>query len=434
MKNEIKALLAAVAALVLVNLCLLYGGHRGGVFGANVPSSNIALPGIVAPASTTAAGTMSANDKTKADASNTIQVRVVTTVSLPAYTYANGSSGVGATITATSNGAIPAIDGVTLNVGDAILVHNGAALSDNGVYTVTALGDGSNPFILTRHALADSAAELAGMHVRTRLGLTHRGDVYTMALGQSSITVGTTALVFVRVGGLYADLRETFKIADDFAYGVNGTALSTTGFGTPTAGFVVSATGGTSAVTGANNTGTEIGIATLGTGTTTTGFSIGYAQGASIRVDTTSSAVFLSSKLKHTTAISDGTNTYKVRVGVELGGATPTDGVWVEADSNTDTHWQMVTRASSTGNPTTSGTTTITASQWDHITIWKDAGSTTWHAAVNAVEIGTGLSSNITTSVCFPFFSVVKSAGTSARTVDFDWYELTVFSPLGRAG
>ena len=41
---------------------------------------------------------------------------------LPASTYDNGSNGVGATLTADANGALPTIDGVTLSAGDRVLI------------------------------------------------------------------------------------------------------------------------------------------------------------------------------------------------------------------------------------------------------------------------------------------------------------------------
>lgn len=84
-------------------------------------------------------------------------VRVATTVALPAVTYNNGASGVGATLTAQANGALPNIDGVGLSVDDRILVKNQVAGLQNGIYKVTQLGDGSNPFILTRTVDADGS-------------------------------------------------------------------------------------------------------------------------------------------------------------------------------------------------------------------------------------------------------------------------------------
>ena len=86
--------------------------------------------------------------------------RAGTTADLSA-TYDNGSSGVGATLTAGSNGAI-VIDGVSLSVGDRVLVKNQTTASENGIYSVTTQGDGSTAFVLTRATPEDQPAELSG--------------------------------------------------------------------------------------------------------------------------------------------------------------------------------------------------------------------------------------------------------------------------------
>lgn len=69
-------------------------------------------------------------------------------------TYNNGTSGVGATITITAD-SIAVLDGVTLQVGDRILVKNQTNLVENGIYTYT------NTSTLTRATDADTTAELS---------------------------------------------------------------------------------------------------------------------------------------------------------------------------------------------------------------------------------------------------------------------------------
>ena len=49
---------------------------------------------------------------------------VATAAALPACTYANGTAGLGATLTGNSNGELAAQDGITLVVGNRILVKN----------------------------------------------------------------------------------------------------------------------------------------------------------------------------------------------------------------------------------------------------------------------------------------------------------------------
>ena len=77
------------------------------------------------------------------------QALLATTVALPANTYNNGSSGVGATLTGNSNGALT-VDGTLTATSNRIVVKNEAAPANNGIYTVTTVGDGSNPYVLTR--------------------------------------------------------------------------------------------------------------------------------------------------------------------------------------------------------------------------------------------------------------------------------------------
>src|SRR6185312_14610521 len=64
-------------------------------------------------------------------------------------TYSNGTAGVGATLTAGSNGALT-IDGYAVLLNDRVLVKNQASALQNGAYTLTTLGNGGVPYVLTR--------------------------------------------------------------------------------------------------------------------------------------------------------------------------------------------------------------------------------------------------------------------------------------------
>ena len=86
--------------------------------------------------------------------------RLATTVNL-ASTYNNGTAGVGATLTASSNGAL-SVDGVTPSVADRILVKDQTTAAENGIYVVTTVGDGSTAFVLTRATPEDQPSELSG--------------------------------------------------------------------------------------------------------------------------------------------------------------------------------------------------------------------------------------------------------------------------------
>jgi len=88
--------------------------------------------------------------------------RLATTTTLN-VNYNNGTNGVGATLTATSNGALT-IDTVTPNVGDTILIKDQSVKLQNGPYKVTQIGDTNTPFILTRQQYTDQNTEIPGSY------------------------------------------------------------------------------------------------------------------------------------------------------------------------------------------------------------------------------------------------------------------------------
>ncbi len=122
-------------------------------------------------------------------------VRAATTAALAAVTATT------TTLTANANGAIAAVDGVTLIQGDALLVKDQAAGAQNGIYTVTTVGSGGAPFVLTRRSDADASVEItAGMVVSVAEGTSNVDKAFILTTNDA-ITVGTTALVFSQLPG-----------------------------------------------------------------------------------------------------------------------------------------------------------------------------------------------------------------------------------------
>jgi hypothetical protein len=135
----------------------------------------------------------------------TAAVLASTTAALPANAYANGASGVGATLTASANGAFPAQDGVTIPLGGRLLVRNEVAGANNGVYVLTQAGTAGTPWILTRATDYDTAAELTvvagalfAVSVFVAGGATHSQKEFY--LSATVTTVGTTAVTWVDSG------------------------------------------------------------------------------------------------------------------------------------------------------------------------------------------------------------------------------------------
>ena len=125
--------------------------------------------------------------------------RAATTANIQS-TYSNGSAGVGATLTASSNGAI-VLDGVSPSVGDRILVKNQTAAAQNGIYTVTTQGNGSTAFVLTRATPEDQPAELSGGSFIFVEEGTDNGDNGYVFTHTGAPTFGTTALDVTQFSG-----------------------------------------------------------------------------------------------------------------------------------------------------------------------------------------------------------------------------------------
>lgn len=124
-------------------------------------------------------------------------VRVATASEL-ATSYANN------VLTADANGAI-SVDGVALSSGDRVLVKNqgdtNESASENGIYTVTVVGDGSTPFQLTRADDFDSDADISsGAFCFVEEGNTNADYGFVLTTNES-ITLDTTALNFTQFSG-----------------------------------------------------------------------------------------------------------------------------------------------------------------------------------------------------------------------------------------
>ena len=86
-------------------------------------------------------------------------VLVTTVQTLPTCTYNNGTAGVGATLTASSVGTLT-VDTYTVSLGDRIAVAWQASPLQNGIYSVTTLGNGSTAWVLTRTTDFDTPAKM----------------------------------------------------------------------------------------------------------------------------------------------------------------------------------------------------------------------------------------------------------------------------------
>ena len=124
-------------------------------------------------------------------------VSLATAATLPAYTYNNGTAGVGATITASSSGLLT-IDGTSPTVGSRVLIKNetGANQPYNGIYTVTTNSAGA-PYVLTRATDFNQSAEIPGAFTFVEEGSTN-ADSGWVCTTNAPVVVGTTNIVFTQ--------------------------------------------------------------------------------------------------------------------------------------------------------------------------------------------------------------------------------------------
>lgn len=117
-----------------------------------------------------------------------------TTAALPANTVGGSNT----TLTGNANGALPAQDGITLSVGQALGVFDEATQTKRGVYLVTQVGSGILPYILTRRSDSDTGPELECAIYQVEQGTRFAGTSWKQIT--PSPTLGSSNIVFKPFG------------------------------------------------------------------------------------------------------------------------------------------------------------------------------------------------------------------------------------------
>ena len=203
--------------------------------------------------------------------------------------------GVGATLTNAGTQVALTIDGVLTTVGMRVLIYNQTNAVQNGVYTVTVVGDGSTNWVLTRATDADTYSPFSS----TALG---QGDAFFVQAGATgigetyicntvgTIVFGTTNITFAQISSAQVYTAGTGLTLTGTQFSITNTGVSAATYGSASAVpvFAVNAQGQITTVTN-----TSIAIAasqvTSGTlavaqgGTNIASYTIGdtiYASGA----------------------------------------------------------------------------------------------------------------------------------------------------------
>jgi hypothetical protein len=168
-----------------------------------VDVANKRITSVAEPTQATDAATKNYVDAVKTGLKVKDAVRVATTANLTA-TYANGSSGVGATLTNSGTQAALTIDSIALSVGQRVLVKDQSTAFQNGIYTVTTVGTVSTNWVLTRAIDNDdnsTVLEVEGGDFCFVQEGTVNADNGFVVTTNGSITIGTTGIDYVQFSG-----------------------------------------------------------------------------------------------------------------------------------------------------------------------------------------------------------------------------------------
>ena len=151
------------------------------------------------------------------------------------------NSGVGATLTNAGAQAALQIDGINLATTNRVMVRLQTNGEENGVYTVTTVGDGSTNWVLTRATDSDRVNPAdpngvgTGDYYFTREGLLNAGDSHVLTTEPNTMIIGYTTLTYTQfsggvdyVGGTNIDVTgQTISLTGTVAPTNGGTGVNT---------------------------------------------------------------------------------------------------------------------------------------------------------------------------------------------------------------
>ena len=205
-----------------------------------------------------------------------VKYEVPSTTGNLAATYNNGTAGVGATLTNAGTLAAFTPDGVVASVADRILIYNQTNQFENGVYVVTTVGDGSTAWVLTRASDADTYALKSpnglgeGDAFFITSGNTGAGETYVCNTA-GTITFGTTAITFAQISATQIYSAGTGLTLTGTQFSISNTAVAAGAYGSATqvGTFTVNAQGQLTAAANTTVTPAVGSITGLGTGVAT---------------------------------------------------------------------------------------------------------------------------------------------------------------------
>jgi len=147
------------------------------------------------------------------------------------------NAGVGATLTNAGTQAALTVDGILMTVGKRVLIYNQTNAFENGVYTVTTVGDGSTNWVLTRATDANTYSPYSpnslgqGDAFFVTNGNTGAGETYVVTT-TGSIFFGQTNIAFAQISAAQVYTAGTGLTLTGTQFSITNTAVTAGSYGT----------------------------------------------------------------------------------------------------------------------------------------------------------------------------------------------------------
>lgn len=224
---------------------------------------------------------------------------------------------------------------------------------------------------------------------------------------------------------LWADPLKYLIYIDDFICGGTNTTANAL-FGAPWVSIELN--GGT--INQANTTSAHPGVMALNTTTTTNGaagFKMGINNTGGNNCMAFGGGTFDMLWLMNLSALSTGTDTYTVRIGfgnVSNTGLSSDCAYFEYVDAGAQPNWQIITRAATVQTKVDSGIA-ASATGYHKFRITVNTAGTSVGFFIDGVQAtGSPIVTNIPTAAVSPYVVIIKSAGTTAATMNIDLFKL----------